>query len=551
MGNKPGTDHHHNNHNNNYNNNHNNQNHNNHNNNNNTGMDRFGTKVLMDALPNKVQVRQLPPYIKGGTKMYMRNKKLIKNKLGSKNTWINDISYFQNLHKISYSPFNEVNLRIKDKIDDYLLSLSRKYSRINEHSSKVLNQKLEEFYQDWIQKHGSIPTLPSQVKRRKTNNETETNGNNKYVKTKKEELSQKEQMELEYQTALKREYDSKIRDIHEEHIPTVYSPPGNPNFSYLTNSIKMVYSKRTICFSMDVEAFEFNNDIITEIGISIFDPRENQDSLSPMTRNYHLIVSEVLGIRNRKFICDFKDCFLLGESIVLDIDQCVEFIQSLINYYMIANTEEDKTWYRAFVGHNIKGDINWLKDIGIKVPGGLDNLDYSLAKYEKSIINEENNRDKVQNQTNKNTLQPIFVLDTEKFYRFCYGCKGGNLGRMLRLFGIPHAYLHNAGNDAYYTLRLLLHLCDINYRTHQQLDDLNMMAHRIRNWIAREKFEPKILPMSYTISVVEATNATNKVAAAQMEKARKKRKKDLVSQTEFSGSRWFGLAKDAFLSTLE
>lgn len=297
-----------------------------------------------------------------------------------------------------------------------------------------------------------------------------------------------------------------LRKIRNEHTPEVSAAPGSPGFKYIANSIRMLASQQTICFCVDVEAFERNTNVVTEIGISIYDPRESLYSTVPNFRTYHLIVAESLRLRNGNFVCDVKDCFLLGESYVMSLSSCVEFIQTLLNYYMVPHTPQEATWRRAFVGHNVKGDLKWLSSIGVNVPA---DIDHDILKPSARIA----------------------VLDTEKLYRISYGSKGSNLGKILRLFQIPHSFLHNAGNDAYFTLKLLLHMCDISYRRRLQMDDFYGITATIETWAKRETTEAKILPLTYVKAAAEFTN----------HRVRKK----TVHQTEFGGCRWFDSAMEA------
>lgn len=91
----------------------------------------------------------------------------------------------------------------------------------------------------------------------------------------------------------------------------------------------------------------------------------------------------------------------------------------------------------------------------------------------------------------------------------------------------------------------MLKLGDYNFRKQIGADDLETMGYRIREWFKREADEPKILPMSYVLSVMNANNSKPKAD----DKGRKK-PRDLVPQTEFSGSHWFQNARAAFKSTL-
>ncbi|CAI4059525.1 hypothetical protein SKDZ_04G7010 [Saccharomyces kudriavzevii ZP591] len=439
---------------------------------------------------NAAKVRGMIPIKREGVGSYKSSSSNLTNKLGKQKTWINEFEHFNSLHKIAYSSNNVLN----EEIQKYLKVLKTNYHLIHEESTKSLDEKLAVVNKEWIVKVGHVPEVS------KDDNEKD----------------------------LRRQYLAHVNDVKNDHVPMINCQPGTSQFTYLCNTIDLLSSNKTICFAIDVEAFEFDTDIVTEIGISIYDPRENVHSLTPIIRSYHLIVAEALPLRNKRFVCDFKDCFLLGESLVLPLEHCVEFIQSLINFYMKYETAQDSSWERAFVGHSIAGDIRWLKKIGVHVP----ELDGELNKPDDIL-------------EGKCVKKHIKMLDTEKIYSICYGKKGSSLGKLLRLFHMPHAFLHNAGNDAYYTLLLMLKLGDFNFRKQIGADDLESMGYRIREWFKREKDEPKILPMSYVLSVTNANNTKPKAN----DKGRKK-SKDLVPQTEFSGSQWFQNARAAFKSTL-
>lgn len=201
-------------------------------------------------------------------------------------------------------------------------------------------------------------------------------------------------------------------------------------FNYLADSIRTVNSQRTALISVDLEAFEGNTKIITEIGLSIYDPFKEATSLLPSLVNIHIILQEAHTLRNGKFVHDHKDNFLGGNSLVLSQKTAVDFIQTLFTFYFQARQKDG--FGAAFVAHNGSGDVKWLTQMGVQIP---DNYK---------------------------------MLDTEKIYTYTHGANGNSLGAILRRFHIPHSFLHNAGNDAYFTLIALLKLTDPHFRTAQK-----------------------------------------------------------------------------------
>lgn len=417
------------------------------------------------------------PRNRSSVSAYLKAAAGVKNVIGPKKSQMREQSFFKELVKVEYQP---VPSRTQF-IENYVKEFHKKYQDQMALSHQQLESKLrlaKEQYQSLQQSLGAPPA------------EQAADGSDA-----------KEDQKL---TKL-------LRKIENEHSPKITDSPGSPNAKYVADSVRMLASQRTICFSVDVEAYERNTNVVTEIGISVFDPRESMYSTVGNFRTFHLIVGESLRLRNGRFVCDVKDCFLLGESYVMSLSSCVEFIQTLLNYYMVPHTPQERTWHRAFVGHNVKGDLKWLSSIGVNLPANIGHDALSLDPK----------------------LERISILDTEKLYRVMYGSKGSSLGKILRLFKIPHAYLHNAGNDAYFTLKLLLHMCDVNYRRRLQMDDFYAVTATVEEWSRREKNKGSV-------------NSHGK-GNHEFTEYRSRRKQSL--HTEFGGCRWFASASDALVGT--
>ncbi|CAH2350323.1 hypothetical protein CLIB1423_01S07492 [[Candida] railenensis] len=198
----------------------------------------------------------------------------------------------------------------------------------------------------------------------------------------------------------------------------------------LKSCMEKVYTRKSPLFCFDVEAWESNNNLVTEVGISIYDPRERELSLLPNIKSYHIIIEEHRNKRNGKFVPDNKHNFVGGTSHVLSEVEAQKFINKMIHKYFL----DDPQLGSAFVGHHIGGDIKWLKTIGVQFPDECP------------------------------------IIDTYRIFQLSHGKYGGGLRSILRLAEIPHAYLHNAANDAYYTLLAALAWCDPSVRKARELD---------------------------------------------------------------------------------
>ena len=198
----------------------------------------------------------------------------------------------------------------------------------------------------------------------------------------------------------------------------------------LVEAIDHVYTRRNILFCIDVEAWERNTNLVTELGISIYDPRGQGLSLYPNISTYHIIIKETADKRNGRYVADHMDNYNGGVSYLMAQLEAVKFVKSLIDYYFAPR----KDIGCCLVGHDVKGDSNWFHSIGIDIP----NVSY--------------------------------VIDTNKIYALSHGRQGGSLTNLLKLVNIPNAFLHNAANDAYYTLLVAMRLCDPHVRELFQLD---------------------------------------------------------------------------------
>lgn len=228
---------------------------------------------------------------------------------------------------------------------------------------------------------------------------------------------------------------------------------NDASFIGLTECLRMGTSLMDTFISIDIEAFEFSQQKITEIGISIYDPLKEALSFVPNFTNIHILIKEHLHLRNGKYVVDNKDRYLCGNSIILTKNEALKFIQSLLDHYLISRYETHGM-NSILVGHDIKGDIKWLKQLGLHLPANVKSL------------------------------------DTQIISRLSNGSNQLGLGKILNRYGIPHSYLHNAGNDAYFTLLLLLKLVDVGFRKTQKIDV------PVKNFESIEDVKQVVLPDS-------------------------------------------------------
>lgn len=194
--------------------------------------------------------------------------------------------------------------------------------------------------------------------------------------------------------------------------------------------MELVYLREKPLVAIDVEAWERDLKKVTEIGVAIYDPGDQLHLIQPRIRTLHIILREHRKLTNNRYVPDNKEFFNGGSSYVMGADELSAFLNPILSHYL-----KDKGG--VLVGHHVGGDIAWLTKLGIK----MDNVE---------------------------------TVDTEKIHNISRR-GGGSLRGTLRLVEIPHARLHNAANDAYYTLLAAFSYCDPAQRRAFDLDTFLVM----------------------------------------------------------------------------
>ncbi|KAG7664389.1 uncharacterized protein J8A68_002062 [[Candida] subhashii] len=195
----------------------------------------------------------------------------------------------------------------------------------------------------------------------------------------------------------------------------------------LTSAMKLTNPLTKPLISIDCEASEDNTKKLTEIGIAILDPQiSTPGSIVPQIKTIHLVILENLQLHNYKYVQGNKLKFMGGTSYVLTKKQAENILGQIMEKYI---TTRDG----VLIGHDVKQDIKYLKKAGIQVS------------------------------------QTIHRIDTMALIKLSRD-SGHSLWAVLKQLDIPHANLHNAANDAYYSLIAAISLCDPIVRLNKDLD---------------------------------------------------------------------------------
>ncbi|PNH42073.1 hypothetical protein VD0004_g5173 [Verticillium dahliae] len=177
--------------------------------------------------------------------------------------------------------------------------------------------------------------------------------------------------------------------------------------------------------AVDIEVAEESHSVILEVGISILDTRE--------------VVNVPPGINAQNWSSLIEYHHLLVETPRLG--ELTGRVRALLAQYTAAPASNPMQRNRTLilVGHDIAADLNYLQDIDVN-PGQLPGF--------------------------------LGCADTKDMHQAWRSCPSGcNLGAVCGDLEIPTRNLHNAGNDAAYTLQAMLALAVRARIDEQQLED--------------------------------------------------------------------------------
>jgi len=173
----------------------------------------------------------------------------------------------------------------------------------------------------------------------------------------------------------------------------------------------------------------------------------------------HWIVLERQHLRNSKYLVDNKDNYEFGQSILMRLKDFSQNIRSLFSRFHALPGP------LFLVFHDATGDIKYLRE-QLAVPE---------AKVATRMVPDTPPK------------QGIYIVDTAELFAALEGHSGERRGleRMCRLLGIRELkYMHNAGNDAHWTLAALRSMA-----SGQPLD-----MQREERWPAQTETNPLGLP---------------------------------------------------------
>lgn len=205
----------------------------------------------------------------------------------------------------------------------------------------------------------------------------------------------------------------------------------------VTKPVPFEQESSVIFVCVDIEAYEKNHRLITEIGIATLDsadiasivPEERGANWFSAIRARHFRIKEYGHLNNTEYLQGCADMFRFGTSEWIKIADAPKSVADCFkppfsNPLSLSPTDLSQKRNIVLVGHDLPQDIAFLRQLGYD-PGNLSNL--------------------------------LECTDTAHMYRaFRREPHNSGLGKVLADLDIAGWDLHNAGNDAVYTLQAMV-----------------------------------------------------------------------------------------------
>lgn len=236
---------------------------------------------------------------------------------------------------------------------------------------------------------------------------------------------------------------------------------------------------------VDVESYERAHHLITEVGIATLDTRDlvntppgpDGEKWRPLIRTRHFRIKEHAHLVNSAFVQGCPDRFYFGESTMVSLAEAPVHVAACFSppfgahpsntvdsvVDLIKGVDLNEQRNLIFLGHDTLGDVKYLQNLGFD-PMKVDNL--------------------------------LEALDTAVLYRvWRRELNATGLGRILHGFDIAGHGLHNAGNDAAYTVQAMLATCvrESSLRDSPELESMRNGEKAARLAVAVEEAQEKAM----------------------------------------------------------
>jgi hypothetical protein len=251
---------------------------------------------------------------------------------------------------------------------------------------------------------------------------------------------------------------------------------------------------------LDIEAFEDDHSIITEIGIATLDAQETRDEACndppywfAKIRSGHYRIVEHSSFKNRKYVKGREEFFNFGTTTWIRLADVLKLVRRIFNNPSVvqdaAQLDSDPDEVQRpiiFVGHGIRNDLRFLNKLGVRLDS---------------------------------TYNILRSIDTQIA---AGGTKKTQVGlqRLLQVLEIEASNLHNAGNDATYTLQALVAMAvkehrepGVSFQALQEARSYRLPSPLRRARTAPHVFAPGIDPVNGSLLNSESREAVTSHAS--------------------------------------
>ncbi|KNG87707.1 hypothetical protein ANOM_003919 [Aspergillus nomiae NRRL 13137] len=231
------------------------------------------------------------------------------------------------------------------------------------------------------------------------------------------------------------EVDDLIDDVAWEEKKAQDPMPETPKPLHMDKPAPFPFWMEPVFISIDVESNEHYHKQITEVGISTLDtldlvgmsPAEDGAHWRDKIKSRHLRVQEYAHHVNQHFVAGCPGNFDFGTSEWVSANHLGATVQDA---FQVSSSSSPTRAPRhlILVGHAINSDIQYLRQIGVRME-----------------------------RKPEGTAGFIGTVDTAEFFRIIRGePTTRKLADILQEFNMTGWHLHNAGNDARYTMEVML-----------------------------------------------------------------------------------------------
>ncbi|KAL0094592.1 hypothetical protein F4703DRAFT_1025692 [Phycomyces blakesleeanus] len=195
----------------------------------------------------------------------------------------------------------------------------------------------------------------------------------------------------------------------------------------LKMSKELIEKKKNVFCSIDIEAWERDQSLLLEIGWSMY------DSKTDLYMDQHYLINTYKHLKNGNFVEDNKLRFQFGTSVWSTLPQALNELKKDLDWAVERDGEV------ILIGHGFESDLKYLSKHKFRWPGTRPGENDSEDVHKSAVT---------------------WILNTDTLYAASIHDLHNppSLGKTLKLFDIDTWCLHNAGNDAHYTLQLFLAL---------------------------------------------------------------------------------------------